>query len=105
MEEWKASDYKDEDLEKKQGVLPFEEKNPTKIDIFKENLREYIIAKGSITNKDILDFALESGHAPKHAKAVLNEMRGCKELCHFPYPKISSKQVYTNNNFITFEVN
>jgi three-Cys-motif partner protein len=95
----------DEDLEKKQDVLPFEKINPTKIDKFKENLKKIIISKGSITNKEILDYALECGHPPKHATDVLIEMRKCKKLCHFSHPKVSSKQVYAKNNFITFEVN
>ena len=94
----------DEDLEKKQIALPFEEKRSTKIDKFKEDLRNYIISSGSITNKEILDYALESGHPPKQATEVLYEMRDSKELSHFSYPKISSKQVYTNNNITTFEV-
>jgi hypothetical protein len=47
----------------------------TKIQKFEESLKEFILSKRKITNREVYDFTLESGHIPKHARKVIKEMK------------------------------
>lgn len=94
----------DEDEEKRQRQFAFERKKISKLDNFKRELKEFILSKKEISNKEIYDYTLENGHIPKHAKEVLCELRNNEMVCHFSYPKLNYKQIYSNKKQIIFKV-
>jgi three-Cys-motif partner protein len=65
----------DEDLAANQLSLGFMPPKKTKIQKFEESLKEFILSKRKITNREVYDFTLESGHIPKHARKVIKEMK------------------------------
>lgn len=74
----------------------------TKLKKFEIDLKYFIKNKKAFTNKEILHYTLDKGFIPKHAKDVLINLRG-KHLKHFSYAKIGYKQIYKNNEIVTFE--
>lgn len=74
----------------------------SKLDQFRNDLKDYILSKNKTTNEEVLIFTLEKGFEPKEASNVLKEMRKMKLIEHFSYSRIGCKQVYTENKIITF---
>lgn len=91
----------DDDLGKKQLDL-FGLQKPTKVERFKQELRERILSRVLVTNKDVYDYTLEQGHIPSHAKEEVKRMK--KEgLIEFSIsPMINYEQVYKRHNIISY---
>lgn len=86
-------DIDDDDL-KKQGNL-FDNPWLTKIEVFKENVRNKVLAKEILNNSQLFDYALEEGHLGKHAAEVLQEMKKNSEIFfEGTSPLVTYKQVY-----------
>lgn len=64
----------DDDALKRQGFL-FGNQPLTKIEAFKENVRNKLLAKEIVDNYQLFDFVLEEGHLGRHAAEVLQEMK------------------------------
>ena len=77
---------------------------PTKVERFKQDLREKIISRVLVTNKDVYDYTLEQGHIPLHAKEEVKRMK--KEgLVDFNIsPMINYEQVYKKQNIISYMI-
>jgi len=95
----------DDDENKEQMLFDFEQPVLRKVEYFKKELTAKILASNTITNREILDYTLEQGHIPKHAKEVVFKLRKQGKIKHFSYPKIGCKQIYTNHDIVKFEVN
>jgi len=93
----------DRDLAKGQRSL-FGDDKLTKLELFENDLRGFILSSEMRTNQEVLDFTFNAGHIPTHAKEVLIKMRNEKLIEHFSYPKISYKQIYTEKNIVNFRV-
>lgn len=95
----------DDDESKDQMLFDFMKPQLKKVEKFQKSLETKILESKSITNKEILDYTLELGHIPKHAIDVVNRLKKKGMIKHFSYPKIGCKQVYSNNEIVSFEVN
>lgn len=94
----------DEDTEKCQMTL-FGDEPLTKIEAFKKELRQNILAGKLKNNKDVYDFTLEHGHLPSHASDELKEMK--KEgwiIFEGKSPLINYEQIYKNKKIVTFQI-
>ncbi|MBI5118862.1 three-Cys-motif partner protein TcmP [Candidatus Poribacteria bacterium] len=65
----------DDDMEKRQGSLFPELQRLTKLELFERELGEYIRESGEVTNRDVYDFTLAHGHAPRHGRDVMMKLR------------------------------
>ena len=92
----------DDDKNKSQLCL-FGEKPLTKIEKFQQSLRENIISKKLLTNKDVYDYTLEQGHIPIHATEEMKRMRNEGLITYSRSPKVNYEQVYKNNNIVTYQ--
>ena len=93
----------DEEFKLRQPSL-FGPKKITKVQQFSKTLQNYLERKGEVTNKDILEFTLTRGFAPKQASQALKEMRDKKLIEHFSYPKIGYDQVYNKKEIVIFKI-
>ncbi len=93
----------DNDLEAIQCLPGFEQK--TKIDDFKDQLRDYILSLDTITNKQIYDFTIESGHIPEHCKSILNKLKRDKKINFSRSAKVNYENCYKNKNIIILRNN
>jgi three-Cys-motif partner protein len=95
----------DDDIKKSQLTLFEELKLPTKIDIFKQNIRQEILAGVIKTNKDVYDYTLKQGHISSHATEEVVAMKK-EKLIHYDgkSPLINYEQVYKNNRIIKFQI-
>jgi three-Cys-motif partner protein len=93
----------DDDLNKKQLDL-FGLQRPTKIQKFQRELRERIISKVLVTNKDVYDYTLEQGHIPSHAKEEMKRMKEEGLISYSRSPMINYEQVYKRQNIISYIV-
>ena len=78
---------------------------PTKIERFKEKLRENILDHTIKTNEDAFLFTMEEGHIPTHASEEIKQMK--KEgLIDYDArsPKVNYDAVYKNTNIIKFRL-
>ena len=95
----------DEDKKKEQQTLPlFEPVKLTKIEKFESELRDYILSRQKISNKEIYDFAIGNGHIPKHAKKLLEQLKKEDRINHYQYDKISYVNCYKNKEIIYFTI-
>lgn len=92
----------DNDQNKSQLCL-FGDKPLTKIEKFQQNLREKILSRSLITNKDIYNYTLEQGHIPIHAIEEMKKMKAEGLISYQRSPKVNYEQVYKNNNIITYQ--
>jgi three-Cys-motif partner protein len=95
----------DDDIEKSKPMLFEEFKLPTKIDIFKQHIRQEILAGIIKTNKDAYDYTLKQGHISSHATEEVAAMKK-EKLIHYDgkSPLINYEQVYKNNRVINFQI-
>ena len=84
-------------------TLSLGEKPLTKIEKFQQSLRENIISKKLLTNKDVYDYTLEQGHIPIHATEEMKRMRNEGLITYSRSPKVNYEQVYKNNNIVTYQ--
>lgn len=78
---------------------------PTKIERFKEKLRENILNQTIKTNEDAFLFTMEEGHIPTHASEEIKQMK--KEgliVYDARSPLVNYDAVYKNNNIIKFRL-
>ena len=82
----------------------FEKPKQSKVDKFKNELREWIIEKRQFTNKDIYLYTLQHGFLPSFAKDVVVNLRKSNVLEHFSIPLISYDSVFRKKRIIKFRV-
>lgn len=86
------------------GQLLFWEKpRYTKLDAFKEEIKEFILLNEKITNKEIYFFTLSKGFIPKHAVEVLRELMDDGRLTRFSHLLISYNSAIKNKKIISFQ--
>jgi three-Cys-motif partner protein len=66
----------DGDIGKRQPFLFPEMNQPTKLELFEQNVEKMIFDKGEITNQDLFHYALENGHTPRQARDIVLKLRG-----------------------------
>lgn len=93
----------DDDLNKIQLDL-FGLQRPTKIQKFQLELRERIMSRVLVTNKDVYDYTLEQGHIPSHAKEEMKRMKEEGLISYSRSPMINYEQVYKRQNIISYIV-
>ena len=93
-----------EDAKKEQGVLFDEMKSLTKIEKFEQELEDFILSNGVVTNKEIFDFTLEKGHISSHATNKVNELRKYGKIAFQNTPSISYKKCYKDEIIKQIEV-
>jgi three-Cys-motif partner protein len=93
----------DEEFKLRQLSL-FGPKKFSKIQQFSEALQAFVVENKEVTNRDVLEFTLTRGFAPKQASQTLKEMRDIKLIEHFSYPKIGYDQVYNKKEVVIFKV-
>jgi three-Cys-motif partner protein len=95
----------DDDIEKAKPSLFEELRLPTKIDIFRKNLRQEILNGNIKTNKDAFDYTLRQGHIPSHAAEEVAVMKKEKLIQYDgKSPLINYDQIYKNSRIIHFKV-
>ncbi len=94
----------DEDLSKDQLDL-FEGKRLTKIEAFQNLLKENILSKEIINNKDAYLFSINNGYIHKHAQECVKQLKQQK-IIDFPgkSPLINYAKVFKENKIIEFKV-
>ncbi len=91
----------DEEIKNRQMHF-LEPQKLSKLKKFERDLREFILSKEKISNKEILSFTLENGFEPKQASDILRKMKKERIIDHFSYPYIGCKQVYSHENIVHF---
>jgi three-Cys-motif partner protein len=94
----------DDDSVKNQLDL-FSTKKLTKIEKFKENLREKILAKEIKNNFEALNFVHHEGHIGKHASECLKEMKKNKQInFEGPSPLVNYIKVFKEKRKIDYKI-
>lgn len=94
----------DEDAKKSQPDL-FSGKKLTKIEAFKENVRNKIMSREIVNNFQLLAFTLAEGHLGKHAAEVLQEMKREGEVSfEGKSPYVTYEQVYKNRRMLEYNI-
>lgn len=84
----------DDEESKKQGSL-FENPQLSKIENFRQSVREKVLAKEITNNFELFDYALEEGHIGTHAADELRKMKRDKEISfEGTSPLVTYEQVY-----------
>jgi three-Cys-motif partner protein len=65
----------DEDFEKRQQDLFEISQQLTKLEIFEKELENLILKRKVITNRELYDYTLESGHPPKHTHDIVSKLK------------------------------
>jgi three-Cys-motif partner protein len=95
----------DDDKKKAETTLFPEMKLPTKIEIFKQNLKQEILNGNIKTNKDAYDYTLKQGHISSHATEEVSAMKKEKLIQYdCKSPLINYDQVYKNDRIIQFKI-
>lgn len=76
----------------------------TKIEKFEQELEKLIMSKMIISNKEIYDFTLESGHIPAHANNKIKELKKNKILSYEGFTNISYNKCYKDSIIKKFKV-
>jgi three-Cys-motif partner protein len=93
----------DDDVAKKQDDMF--DKQLTKIDQFKENVRSNILGKAITNSFDLYDFTLEQGHIGRHAADRLKEMKKNGEVSFEGIsPLVTYDNVYKNKKKIEYQI-
>jgi hypothetical protein len=80
-------------------------KKPTKIECFKQNIRQEILDGKIKTNKDAYNYTLKQGHISSHATEEVAAMKKEKLIQYDgKSPLINYEQVYKNNRIINFQI-
>jgi three-Cys-motif partner protein len=94
----------DDDELKRQGFL-FGNQPLTKIEAFKEKVRDKILSKEIIDNFQLFNFALEEGHPGKHAAEVLQQMKKNGEVSYEgTSPLVTYDNVYSKKRRIEYKI-
>jgi three-Cys-motif partner protein len=89
----------------KQQLNLFEDKKPTKLEYFKQNIRQEILGGRIKTNKDAYDYTLKQGHISSQANEEVVKMKKGKLIQYDgKSPLINYEQVYKNNRIINFQI-
>ena len=75
-----------------------------KVDAFKRDLREKILAGEIQNNRDAFDFAIERGHIGTHAKEEIAEMKRQKLIAYDGSPKVNYDSVYKNKEIVDYKI-
>lgn len=73
-----------------------------KLDKFKADLEEFGRQKKEFTNRDVLEYTLDGGFPTWAARKYMIGMKKEKLVEHFSHAKIGYKQVFKDNDIITF---
>lgn len=65
----------DDDIQKRQRHLFSDMEQPTKRKVFEARLEEFICGQGEVTNLEVYEFTLNSGHPKSHAKDCVSRLR------------------------------
>ncbi len=77
---------------------------PTKIENFKQNIRQEILDGRIMTNKEAYDYTLKQGHISSHATDEISAMKKEKLIKYDgKSPLINYEQVYKNDRIINFK--
>jgi three-Cys-motif partner protein len=90
------------DAEARQGLL-FGPQKKSKLEIFNDDLKTLILALDSISNKEIYDFTLQSGHIPEHATQVVRNMKKDGQVQYSGHVKINYDSCYKKKNIVIFK--
>ncbi|HTS45761.1 MAG TPA: hypothetical protein VMH01_15280, partial [Puia sp.] len=94
----------DDDTKKVQIDL-FGGKKLNKIESFQKTLEELIIDQKLKTNADVLNYAFEEGHIPKHAADHLRSMKLEGKIDYNgSSPLVTYENVYKTKNIITYSI-
>jgi three-Cys-motif partner protein len=94
-----------DDEEKKKQLDLFEGKKPTKVEYFKQNIRQEVLMGNIKTNKDAYDYTLKQGHIASQANEEVALMKKEKLIIYDEKsPLINYEQVYKNNRIINFKI-
>jgi three-Cys-motif partner protein len=93
----------DQDLDTQMDLFSGQTPKATKLQRFEAELKAFAEHKKQFSNKDVFHYTLEKGFTPQHANEILRKLRDDKYLKHFSHAKIGYKQIYTDNEIITFE--
>ena len=91
-----------DDEQSKQQLDLFEKRRLTKIEKFQQDLREKILAKVLVTNKDVYDYTLEQGHISSHAVGEIKQMKKDGLIDFTRSPLVNYDQVYKNKKIISY---
>ena len=71
---------RERDIEKQTPYLFPELQRHTKLELFAYEIERFICEKGKVTNRDLYDFALDHGHAPRQARDVVRTLRKARKV-------------------------
>ncbi len=94
----------DDDLQKNQIDL-FSGRILTKVEQFKQLIRDKILKSELKNNRDTFNFTLEQGHIGSHSAECLKELKN-KQLLHFEgnLPLLTYDNVYKNKKIIDYKI-
>ena len=76
-----------------------------KVDAFKRDLRDKILAEDIRNNREAFDYAIERGHIGTHAKEEIAEMKRKKLIAYEgTAPKVNYDAVYKNNEIVEYKI-
>lgn len=111
---WKMNDVNgaanfdiDDDFAKDQLVLPlFDEPQPIKkVDAFKRDLREKILAGIITNNKEAFDFTIDRGHVGSQAKEEIADLKKKKLITYEGgAPKVNYEAAYQKNEIVKYKI-
>lgn len=95
----------DEDSSKNLQPDLFGNREYTKIELFKGQVKDKILNGELKTNKDVYFFSLENGHIPKHSEEIVKEMKKSGLIDYTERsPLINYNQVCKNKRIISYEI-
>ena len=89
-----------EDIKKQQRDLF--SPNLTKIEAFQANLEKVILESESISNRNIYDLTIESGHIPAHASEIVRKLKKENRISYSGHPRITYNSCYKEQNIIEY---
>jgi three-Cys-motif partner protein len=93
----------DQDLDTQLDIFSGQPPKATKLQRFEAELKAFTEQRKQFTNMDVFHYTLDKGFTPQHAKQILIKLKKDKYLKHFSHAKIGYKQIYIDNEIITFE--
>jgi len=95
----------DDDISKRQLSFSFfqEDNKLSKIDAFKERLKEKILHRELTNNIDVYLYTLNEGHIPQHAVEAVKELKSNKSIFYEGQPHINYDS-YSKNVEVNFRL-
>ena len=93
----------DEDWKSAQMLL-FGNRKLSKKEKFQLELKEFILSKKEVSNKEVYDFTLENEHIIKNALPVIKELVGKNKISYMGHHNISYNKCYKSNEIKKFKV-